>query len=124
MYLCASQFYFENRKKTNATMAAFYRHLEISPRLWYDLLSCLFNVLLFGDAATNQWALGRPILSIILADVEALHNYKRDVLAAQPPELGNLHFFIAVIISSLTLLYLLRFSDRGRLLLLDGGHER
>lgn len=46
-------------------------HLMANPNLFSQLLGTLFNILLFDSAlnqTANQWAVTRPILSLMLAD--------------------------------------------------------
>jgi len=48
-------------------------------------MATLFNQLLFGPMS-NQWAVTRPILSLMLASEQAFTEYKASLLATQSPD--------------------------------------
>ena len=52
-------------------MLALKAHLALEPALLSGLMETLFNILLFesmSNNTANQWAVTRPILSLLLAD--------------------------------------------------------
>ena len=60
-------------------------HLGSDPSVGNELISTLFNSLLFSSHA-NHWAVTRPILSLLLASEEAFNYYQEQLIAAQPLE--------------------------------------
>ena len=56
-----------------------------SPTMLSDLLSVLFNILIFGEA-NNHWCISRPILSIVLCDEQAFLTFRSHLLSTQSPE--------------------------------------
>lgn len=64
-------YHFKHRAKEIPAMHALKAHLSREPALLYELMETLFNILLFesmSNNAANQWAVTRPILSLLLAD--------------------------------------------------------
>jgi len=63
------------------------KHMQQCPKLFTQLLGLLFRVVLFNRGSiSNQWALGKPILSIMLADEEAFKFVRMSLLRTQGPE--------------------------------------
>jgi exportin-7 len=60
-------------------------HLRARPNLLTQLLSTLFEIVLFEDC-TNQWSLSRPMLSLILINEQVYGELKRRLIASQPQE--------------------------------------
>ena len=79
-------FYYErSKKKDSAPKRAINMHIQSQPNIFSTLLSCLFNILVYGQS-TSQWALSRPILSITLCSEEALNAYKQQIASTQSAE--------------------------------------
>mmetsp|Transcript_992 Transcript_992/g.1252 ORF Transcript_992/g.1252 Transcript_992/m.1252 type:complete len:1105 (-) Transcript_992:236-3550(-) len=66
-------------------IVALNHHLNSEPTLLSKMMATLFNQLLFGPMS-NQWAVTRPILSLMLASEQAFTEYKASLLATQSPE--------------------------------------
>jgi hypothetical protein len=73
-----------------ATAAAVRAHLAGAPGFFSGLMSMLFHILVFGEAA-NQWALARPLLPLTLAAEmerpDAWEAFSAELVGAQPSEL-------------------------------------
>lgn len=80
-----ASYYFKNQAKDSEPMRQLRSHLSVRPDLFHTMLSTLFSLLLYGNTV-NQWSVSRPILSLMLANEEALNAYKAQLLASQPPE--------------------------------------
>lgn len=65
--------------------AAMAEHLLQRPDLFPQVLSSLFEIVLFEDC-TNQWSLSRPMLSLILANEGAFAALRQQIVTAQPAE--------------------------------------
>lgn len=50
-----------------------------------NLLAILFNRVLF-ESAKNQWAMSRPIFSLIINCPQYYEKYKKDLASTQPPQ--------------------------------------
>ena len=61
-------------------------HMQSEPGLLGQLMSTLFNYLLFS-AHANHWAVTRPILSLLLASEESFNTYRDQLISSQTP--GN-----------------------------------
>jgi exportin-7 len=82
----ATLFFHETRKRKESPLKhALHRHLQATPSLFSMLLTSLFNILIYGDAA-SQWALSRPILSLSLCSPDALTSYQHHIAASQGSE--------------------------------------
>ncbi|CAM9958305.1 unnamed protein product, partial [Discosporangium mesarthrocarpum] len=82
-------YHFKNSSKDVPPMRALKTHLAANPTLLSSLMSTLFNILLFDSMSNNtanQWAVTRPILSLLLADEQAFNNYKEHLTASQAPQ--------------------------------------
>eukprot|EP00611_Tribonema_gayanum_P000066 TRINITY_DN1003_c0_g1_i5.p1 TRINITY_DN1003_c0_g1~~TRINITY_DN1003_c0_g1_i5.p1 ORF type:complete len:1118 (+),score=547.47 TRINITY_DN1003_c0_g1_i5:341-3694(+) len=82
-------FYFTKAPKGTPAVRALQAHLQSNPSLLTQLLGTLFNLLLFDNASSqtaNQWAVTRPILSLLLADEAAFTRYKEHLLSSQSPD--------------------------------------
>ena len=60
-------------------------HLQQCPELFGNILSTLFEVVLFEDCS-NQWSLSRPMLSAILINEAMYADLRARIVAMQPPE--------------------------------------
>lgn len=103
---------FLNQRKEKPTVQMIRTHVASDPSILIELMTTLFNQLLFGTNS-NQWAISRPILSLMLAsedvrDVllmlsffgllvltrcfpstvccQAFGEYKAQLVSSQPPE--------------------------------------
>jgi len=76
---------FLNRNKDKPTMQMIRNHIESDPTSLHNIMSTLFNALLFNSQA-NQWALTRPILSLLLADQTTYAAFQAQLIASQNPE--------------------------------------
>lgn len=64
-------YHFKNAAKETPAMLVLKGHLSREPALLSGLMETLFNILLFesmSNNTANQWAVTRPILSLLLAD--------------------------------------------------------
>ncbi|KAK7848532.1 exportin-7 [Quercus suber] len=61
------------------------QHITNCPGLFQEILSTLFEIIIFGDGG-NQRNLSRPMLSLILINEETLTNIKGQILASHPPD--------------------------------------
>ncbi|KAK9987008.1 hypothetical protein SO802_031959 [Lithocarpus litseifolius] len=61
------------------------QHVTNCPGLFQEILSTLFEIIIFGDGG-NQRNLSRPMLSLILINEETLTNIKGQILASHPPD--------------------------------------
>lgn len=78
-------FIFLNRNKDKPSMQMIRNHIESDPTSLHQLMSTLFNALLFNSQA-NQWALTRPILSLLLADETTYAAFQTQLISSQNPE--------------------------------------
>ena len=58
-------------------------HLRQCPELLPQILSTLFEVVLF-ESCNNQWSMSRPMLSLILLNEQIYHELKHRIIASQP----------------------------------------
>jgi len=66
-------------------MQALNQHLQAHPTLLSSLMATLFNQLLFGPMS-NQWAVTRPILSLMLCSEQSFTACKEHLISTQSPE--------------------------------------
>mmetsp|Transcript_50614 Transcript_50614/g.98983 ORF Transcript_50614/g.98983 Transcript_50614/m.98983 type:complete len:1106 (+) Transcript_50614:331-3648(+) len=78
-------FYFDNVGRDKVAMHNLNKHLQSQPNMFSSLTSTLFNLLLFGSAQ-NNWAVMRPLLSLMLASEQSFTDYKQYLLSTQSPE--------------------------------------
>ena len=76
---------FLNQNRDKPTLHRVQGHINSDKDLITNLLSTLFNSLLFNSSG-NQWALTRPIFSIILIAEGAFGDYQNQLLATQSLE--------------------------------------
>ena len=76
---------FLNRNREKPTIQMIRSHLNTDPEVMDQLLASLFNSLLFSNQA-NQWAITRPILSVILASESSYTKYQAQLIATQGAE--------------------------------------
>ncbi|KAK9818400.1 hypothetical protein WJX72_012091 [[Myrmecia] bisecta] len=60
-------------------------HLRQRPELFPQLLTSLFEIVLFEDCS-NQWSLSRPMLSLILINEQIYNQIKHSIIASQPAD--------------------------------------
>lgn len=77
-------FFFQNKHREKMEAVALRGHISAAPDLFPRLLSLLLNIVLFNKCH-NKWALGKPILSIMLADESSLPICKEEIASTQPP---------------------------------------
>eukprot|EP00937_MAST-01D_sp_MAST-1D-sp2_P003680 g3680.t1 len=84
-----ASFYFRNMTKakpsTMQATQALRAHFTAHPSMLSDLLSLLFNILIFGEAS-HYWSISRPILSIILCDDRLFADFQQRLLGTQAPD--------------------------------------
>ena len=74
---------FLNQSKTDKTTVTLIRkHVTYEPDILYQLMTTLFNTLLFSTQA-NHWAVTRPILSLLLASESAFTDYQAQLINTQ-----------------------------------------
>jgi exportin-7 len=84
--ICASSvdhvatYIFLNMNKSKSTVHKVRLHLSSDPDLLFTLTSQLFNTLLF-TSHTNQWAITRPILSLLLASEASFNQYQTELIS-------------------------------------------
>ena len=89
--LCAStvdhlaSFLFLNQNRSKPTVERIRSHMTSEPGVVSQLMSTLFNSLLFAPNS-NHWAITRPILSLLLLDNGAFVDYQRQLGATQTQE--------------------------------------
>jgi len=76
---------FLNVNREKPTVQLIRNHVASEGDILFTLMSTLFNALLFGNTA-NQWALTRPILSLLLANEASFTNYQNQLISSQPLE--------------------------------------
>lgn len=76
---------FLNHNRDKPTAQLIRQHISSNPDLLNQLMSTLFNALIFGNQA-NHWAMTRPILSLLLASEASFQNYQSQLISTQPPE--------------------------------------
>lgn len=72
-------------EEPTAAGAAMAEHLRQHPDLLPRVLSTLFEIVLFEDCS-NQWALSRPMLSLILINEPVYAQLRQQIVASQPTE--------------------------------------
>lgn len=77
-----------NRNREKPTVQLIRTHLATDPEVLNQLMAALFNALLFSGQA-NQWAITRPILSLLLAAETSFTNYQQQLIATQSPDNQN-----------------------------------
>ena len=89
--LCASAidhlatYIFLNLNRDKPTVNLIKQHIASEPELLNNLMTTLFNTLLFTSHA-NHWAVTRPILSLLLASDHAFVTYQNQLISSQIPE--------------------------------------
>jgi exportin-7 len=89
--LCASTidhlatYIFLNRTREKPTIQLIRQHISSDPDSLNQIMASLFNTLLFS-AQSNQWAITRPILSLLLAAESTYTNYQAQLTSTQSPE--------------------------------------
>ena len=76
---------FLNQNRDKPTLRRVQSHITSDPALLGKLLTTLCNSLLF-NTASNQWALTRPIFTLILIAETAFADYQNQLIATQSPE--------------------------------------
>lgn len=86
--LCASTvdhiatYMFLNQRREKSTVQRIRAHIQSEPDILNQLMSTLFNSLLFTSHA-NHWAVTRPILSLLLASEQSFQAYQDQLLTSQ-----------------------------------------
>uniref|UniRef100_A0A7R9U4R6 Importin N-terminal domain-containing protein n=1 Tax=Pinguiococcus pyrenoidosus TaxID=172671 RepID=A0A7R9U4R6_9STRA len=88
-------FYFEERGRDKPQVRAFMAHMQASPNILSELMSTLFNQVLFG-APANHWSITRPILSLLLAVPETFENFKTHLVSTQASQETRTHLLEAL----------------------------
>ena len=76
---------FLNQTKNKPTVSQIRAHIAFEPDVLHQLMSTLFNTLLFTSQA-NHWAVTRPILSLLLANEQSFTDYRNQLVSTQTPE--------------------------------------
>ena len=76
---------FLNQNKEKPTIQMLRAHVAFEPDIFHQLMSTLFNTLLFTGHA-NHWAITRPILSLLLASEASFTDYQANLISTQTPE--------------------------------------
>ena len=76
---------FLNMNRDKPTIQLIRQHLQSEPNVLHELMSTLFNTLLFANHA-NHWAVTRPILSLLLASEASFTDYQNQLISTQLPE--------------------------------------
>lgn len=81
------EFIWENQRKRSPSEALvkLKAHMQKNPDVLGNLISTLFNQVLFQNCK-NQWAMSRPIFSLIVNCPQYYEKYKKDLAATQPPQ--------------------------------------
>jgi exportin-7 len=86
--LCASTidhiatYMFLNQKKEKPTVLLIRQHIASAPDILNQVMNTLFNSLLFASTA-NNWAVTRPILSLMLASSDSFNQYQEYLIGTQ-----------------------------------------
>ena len=64
-------------------MQAIAAHVQQRPELLPQLLTTLFELVLFEEC-NNQWSLSRPMLSLILVNEQIYNELRHRIIASQP----------------------------------------
>jgi exportin-7 len=89
--LCAASidhiytYIFLHQRRGKPTVMRVMEHLASDPSVGNELISTLFNSLLFSSH-TNHWAVTRPILSLLLASEDDFNYYQEQLIVAQLPD--------------------------------------
>ncbi|KAK9862581.1 hypothetical protein WJX84_002726 [Apatococcus fuscideae] len=70
---------------TSPAAQAIGQHLQQRPELLPQLMTTLFEIVLFDDCS-NQWSLSRPMLALILINEPIFNNLKRQLISTQPKD--------------------------------------
>ena len=73
---------FLNMRKEKHSMQMIRSHVMSEPGMLNQLMSTLFNYLLFSSHA-NHWAVTRPILSLMLASEDSFNAYREHLISSQ-----------------------------------------
>eukprot|EP01035_Chromulina_nebulosa_P017439 gene17439-22991_t len=73
---------FLNRSREKSTIQLIRQHISSDPEVLNDIMASLFNALLFSSQV-NQWAITRPILSLLLAAESTYTNYQNQLINTQ-----------------------------------------
>jgi exportin-7 len=76
---------FLNQSKDKPTVQSIRSHMASDPEVLHQLMSTLFNSLLFASHA-NHWAVTRPILSLLLASEASFTDYQNQLVVTQSTE--------------------------------------
>ncbi len=76
---------FLNQRKEKQSIIMIRNHIQSEPLMLSQLMSTLFNYLLFSSHA-NHWAVTRPILSLLLAAEDTFNSYRDQLISSQTPE--------------------------------------
>ena len=73
--------------KEKPTVQMIRAHIAAEPDVLHQLMATLFNTLLFSSSqASNNWALTRPMLSLLLASEASFADYQAQLIRTQTPE--------------------------------------
>jgi len=78
----------ENKTKDNLTIRAFAQHTAKRGDIFPQILESLFKILLFNSTA-SQWALARPLLSLILLLPQAYLEIKNNLINSLSQSVGG-----------------------------------
>jgi exportin-7 len=73
---------FLNQNRDKPTVQMIRAHMLSEPDILNQLMSTLFNSLLFASHA-NHWAVTRPILSLMLASESSFTDYENQLISSQ-----------------------------------------
>lgn len=84
-----ASFFVRNARKETPTARALRAHITATPTVFATFTNVLFGILVFGECK-NQWALARPLLSLLLASEivrpDSFNAFKAAFIATQPAE--------------------------------------
>jgi exportin-7 len=78
-------FHFRQMRKDTDVSRALNALMVARPETFANLLHQLFSIV-FMTVCSNHWALGKPILSLMLASQESFQRCKHRLMETQPPE--------------------------------------
>ena len=87
-------------RQCEVCLQAIGEHLRLRPELLPQILTTLFEIVLFEDCA-NQWSMSRPMLSLILLNEQIYNKLQSQIIASQPVTSSCCLPVIAVFISSI-----------------------
>ena len=75
-----------NKKTPSTTGALLVHNIQQCKVLIQEIMASILNTVMFEECR-NQWSMSRPLLSLILVDLEYFQRYQKRIIELQPSEL-------------------------------------